>query len=123
MIENVVTENGDLTLREAIRTLYERHVGALVIIDEEENCEGIFTERDAFRSIANEIPLDNKIKDHMSKNVMVVRDDASFAEARKIMIAHKIRRLPVVNEENKIIGIATFRRILDELLGMPTVKS
>jgi CBS domain-containing protein len=123
MIENPVTTKGDLPLQKAIETLYKKHVGGIIITNEEENCEGIFTERDAFRSIANKVPLTDEVKKHMSKNVMVVRDNASFAEARQIMVTHNIRRLPVANEDNKIIGIITLRRILDELLGLPTVKS
>jgi len=59
----------------------------------------------------------------MSKNVVTVREDASFAKAKRLMVLHRIRHLPVVDEKGYLVGMLTLRKILDELVGMPTVKS
>ena len=101
MIENVITTEEERTIRNAIKTLFERHVGALVITDDKGKCKGIFTERDALRSVAKEVPLDTNLRNVMSKNVVTVREDASFAEAKRLMVLHGVRHLPVVDNKGK----------------------
>jgi len=123
MIENVITTKEDTTIEDAIRTLFKKHVGALMITDDERKCKGIFTERDALRSVATKVPLTTHLRKVMSKNVVTVRENASFAEAKRLMASHHIRHLPVVDKKGYLVGMLTLRRILDELVGMPTVKS
>jgi len=123
MIENVVTTNGETTIEDAINILFEKHVGALVVTDDKGKCKGIFTERDALRSVARKIPLNTQLMNVMSKNVVTVRKNASFAKAKSLMISHRIRHLPVVDEKAFLVGMLTLRTILDELVGMSTVKS
>jgi len=123
MIENVITTEEERTIGDAIKILFERHVGALVITDDKGKCKGIFTERDALRSVAKEVSLDTNLRNVMSKNVVTVREDASFAEAKRLIVLHGVRHLPVVDNKGNLLGILTLRRILDELMGIPTVKS
>ncbi len=123
MIENVITIKEEMAIEDAIKILFERHVGALVITDDKGKCKGIFTERDALRSIAKKVPLDTNLRNVMSRNVVTVREDASFAEAKRLMVLHSVRHLPVVDNNGNLVGILTLRRILDELMGIPTVKS
>ena len=52
MLKDVVTTNGNVPVREAIELLFKRHVGSTVVINEDEHCIGIFTERDAIRVVA-----------------------------------------------------------------------
>ncbi len=123
MIENPITTEQETTIEDAIKILFRKHVGALVVIDNERKCRGIFTERDALRSVARKVPLNTHLRNVMSKNVVTVRKGASFAEAKKLMTLHRIRHLPVVDEKKHLVGMLTLRRILDDLVGMPTVKS
>ncbi len=123
MIENVVTTKEETTLEDAIEILFKKHVGALMITDDRGKCRGIFTERDALRSVARKVPLNTHLRNVMSKNVVTVRKSASFAEAKKLMTLHRIRHLPVVDKKGSLVGMLTLRRILDDLVGMPTVKS
>jgi len=121
-IENVITTKEEITIEDAIRILYKKHVGALVITDDKRKCKGIFTERDALRSLVMKIPLDKHLRSVMSKNVVTIGEDASFAEAKRLMILHRIRHLPVVDEKGSLVGMLPLRRILDELVGMPATK-
>lgn len=116
MIKNVFTARRDTSILEVFKALYTKHVGSLVIVDDEKKCIGIFTERDAIRSVATEIPLDSPIESVMTKNVVTIKGDASLSEARRLMRNNNIRRLPVVDNEGRILGICTIRGILDELL-------
>jgi len=123
MIENVVTTKEERAIEDAIKILFERHVGALVVTDNKGKCKGIFTERDALRSVAKKVPLDTNLRNVMSRNVVTVREDASFAEAKRLMVLHGVRHLPVVDNKGNLVGMLTLRRILDELMGIQTVKS
>ena len=121
-IGNVITTREEITIEDAIRILYKKRVGALVITDDRRKCKGIFTERDALRAVARKVPLEKPLGSVMSKNVLTIGNGASFTQARRLMILHKIRHLPVMDEKGSLVGMLTLRRILDELVGMPTAK-
>jgi len=120
MIEDVVTSKPDITAKDAIRILQEKHVGSIVVTDENQKCVGIFTERDAIRIVANDVPLDTPIDQVMTKNVATIGEEASFDEARRIIVSHGIRHLPVVNSKEEIVGLLAVRRLHDELFGLAT---
>jgi CBS domain-containing protein len=117
MMTDFVTVKGDVSIEKAVKMLYMRHVGSVIVIDSEKRCKGIFTERDAIRVVAQKIPLKTPLKEVMTKKVVTILEDASFAEARRKMTSRNIRHLPVVNEKGKIVGLLTIRRVLDEFLG------
>ena len=121
-IGNVITTREETTIEDAIRILHKKRVGALVITDDKRKCKGIFTERDALRAVARRIPLEKHLGSLMSKNVLTIGEGASFTQARRLMILHNIRHLPVMDEKGSLVGMLTLRRILDELVGMPTAK-
>ena len=82
MIKNVVTAKKDLTIKRAIAMLFEKHVGSVVIVDDQNKCLGIFTERDAIRLVAQGVSMEKELKDVMSKNVATIGRDGSLEEAR-----------------------------------------
>ncbi|MGV9168796.1 MAG: CBS domain-containing protein [Promethearchaeia archaeon] len=118
MIEDVVTVQGDTSIKEAIDNLYNRHIGSVIVIDEDSRCEGIFTERDAIRVVATDVPLDTPLKKVMTRNLKTVPLDATFSKAKRIMDTHHIRHLPVVDNQGRIMGLLSLREILDELFGI-----
>ncbi len=105
-------------ITDALKALHERRVGSIVIVNEDRGCEGIFTERDAIRVFALGLPLTTTLRDTMTKNVLTVQEDASFAEAKQLFATHGIRHLPVVDDENRLTGMLSIRSILDELVGL-----
>ncbi len=118
MLRDVVTANGTLPARDAIELLFKRHVGSVVIINDEEQCIGIFTERDAIRIVAQNMPLDAPVEKVMTKNPFTVDVDSIFQEAKSIIVSAKIRHLPVIDKEGKLVGLISVRHILDELSGL-----
>ena len=118
MIEDVVTAKPHITVKDAVRTLQEKHVGSIVITDNNEKCVGIFTERDAIRIIANDVPLETPIEQVMTKNVATIGEEASLEEAKRLIISHGIRHLPVVDNKGKLIGLLSVRKLLDEFFGL-----
>jgi CBS domain-containing protein len=122
MVEDVVTAKPNITVKDAIITLQEKHVGSIVITENNEKCVGIFTERDAIRIIASDVPLDTPIDQVMTKNVATIGEEASVEEARRLVISHRIRHIPVVDSKGEIVGLFSVRKFLDELFGLTTSK-
>ena len=118
MLKNVVTAKETITIEAAVRMLHRKHIGSLMITDNEEKCLGIFTERDAIRTIAQKIPLDTPLKKVMTCEVHTIEENASFEEAKMLIVSHKIRHVPVVDRTGKLVGLLALRGFLDEIFGV-----
>jgi len=118
MVKHVVTAKSNISVKEAIERLFKRHVGAIVITDDKKKCVGIFTERDVIRVVAQNTSLNTPLEKVMTKNVVTVSEDATFAESRRIIISHGVRHLPVVNSEGRLAGLVVVRDFLDEFFGI-----
>lgn len=120
MCKKVVTAREDTSILDACRLLSERHVGSIVIVDEEQRCRGIFTERDAIRIVAQKFSVDQPLGKVMSRHIVTVSVDASFDEAKRLMLSHNIRHLPVTDQTGKLIGLFSLRAFFDEIHGIKT---
>lgn len=120
MCKKVITAKEDLSIQQAVQLLNDRHVGSVVVVDDEDKCIGIFTERDAIRVIANKFSTEESLSKIMSRHVVTISLDASFDEAKRLMLSHDIRHLPVTNGEDKLIGLFSLRAFFDEILGIKT---
>lgn len=122
MLRNVVTANPQTSIRTVIGMLDEKHIGSLLIVDKNQKCIGIFTERDAIRVVAKGVNLDSPITEAMTSNVTTIGEEASLEEARRLIITHAIRHLPVVNGQEKLVGLLSVRKLLDEFFGLQSSK-
>ena len=118
MLKNVVTAKDTISIEAAVRILHRKHIGSVVITDNEEKCIGIFTERDAIRTIAQKIPLDTPLKQVMTREVHTIEESASFEEAKILIVSHGIRHVPVIDRKGKLVGLLAIRGFLDEILGV-----
>ena len=104
MTTNVVTIDINRTVLEAAKLMHQQDVGDLVVMEDVE-AKGIITERDLVRRvIAMKKPLDIKVSEVMSNPLITIDRDAPLRDAARLMIKHKIRRLPVT-KENVLVGI------------------
>ena len=122
MIENMVTAYPNASLKEAIDMLYKKHVGSLVVIDATNKCVGIFTERDLIRVVARNADLNSPIENVMTSNVVTIGEEASIEEARRLIVTHGVRHLPVVNGKGEIVGLFSVRKLLDDFFGLRSSK-
>jgi CBS domain-containing protein len=120
--EDVVTTAGNISIKEAISILHKRHIDSIIILDEDQKCDGIFTERDAIRVIANDIPLTTPIANVMTTNLQTINERATYAMAKETMRNHNIRHLPVVDEKGHFIGLINLGKMLDEIHEMHKIK-
>jgi CBS domain-containing protein len=104
--EELATATLDTTLEEIANMMKEEDVGAIPILDEDENLAGIITDRDiVLRAIAEgQDPSSCTAEEILSEELHTIRPDADLEEAADLMARHRIRRLPVL-EEGVIIGM------------------
>lgn len=126
MNQNVMTMDCSETVLDAYKKYIEYKVGCLVIKDNE-RCVGIVTERDLIeRTINTNLeekgktmiidPKKTKIKEIMSTDIKTINPLEKIEMAVEIMEKYKVKKLPVISDNNKLIGIIT---ITDIALAVP----
>jgi CBS domain-containing protein len=99
----------DTSLREVAAMFVDHDCGAIPVVDGEDTRRpiGIVTDRDiACRAIAKGLnALELTARDCMSSPSVTVPEDASLDEAIRLMEDNKVRRLPVVDERGRCIGV------------------
>lgn len=105
MTRNVACLNPDSTVLEAAQLMQKHNVGSIPVCDES-GVVGIVTDRDiVVRNIAHgKDPRTTPVRDVMTSQVTTVGPDADLKAASATMSEKKIRRLPVV-ENNQLVGI------------------
>jgi CBS domain-containing protein len=90
----------------AAEKMRELDVGSLPVCDGD-RLEGVVTDRDiAIRLVAEGFdPSATKVSDIMTPGVTYCFDDQTIEEAAAVMEAHQIRRLPILNRQNRLVGI------------------
>lgn len=116
MNKEVFAIKSNETLHEAARLMWEHDCGALPVIDEHESVVGMITDRDiAMAALLKGQPLTQlSIYDTMSKTVYRVVEDQPLESAESIMRLNQIRRLPVINKQQQLVGIISLNDIAME---------
>jgi len=108
MIIDPVTLPISARVRDAKEAMREHSIGGIPIVDKEGKLLGIVTNRD----LRFEKNLNRPIAEVMtSENLVTVAEGTSLDEAEDILQENKIEKLPVVNKEDKLVGLITFRDI------------
>jgi CBS domain-containing protein len=113
MVKEVVTAKEHDKIRDVAIRMYEKRVGSVVVVDDEGKPIGIVTERDMVYVVARALAPDTPVWMVMTENPVVINENALVTEAMEKMRMQNIRHLPVVNDEGKLVGIISFRDIMD----------
>jgi IMP dehydrogenase len=109
MIVNPITLRPDNTIQEALQLVKEKGISGLPIIDEKGKLVGILTNRD-LRFAGN---FSDKISTIMkAKNLITAPENIKMAEAKKLLHINRIEKLPVVDQNNFLKGLITFKDIV-----------
>lgn len=107
MIYDPITITKEATVAQALRLMRENRIGGIPVVDDENHLIGIITNRDLrFQSDLN-VPVE-KI---MTSDKLITTDKTDLDEAKKILLQNKIEKLPVVDKENHLVGLITYRDI------------
>ena len=108
MIYDPVTIRRGSTVKDALDIMSEYHIGGIPVVDEENRLVGIVTNRD----LRFERRLDRKIDDVMSKdNLVTTHQQTDLTAAAQILQENKIEKLPVVDKDNHLVGLITYKDI------------
>ena len=108
MIYDPVTITRGSTVRDALEMMKEYHIGGIPVVDEEGKLVGIVTNRD----LRFERNLNALVDDVMtSENLVTTTQSTDLQEATEILQRHKIEKLPVVDKDNHLIGLVTYKDI------------
>ena len=107
MSSDVQTISPDATIEEAAQEMRDGDFG-LVPVAEDEELLGVITDRDiAIRAVAEGKDPSTLVREIMSEEVVWASEDDSVEDAARIMSDHQIRRLPVVDAEQHLVGIVS----------------
>lgn len=105
MTANVCLANPEWSICQAAQVMANQDIGALPV-GEDDRLIGMVTDRDiAVRAVAHGLDLDTKIRDVMSQEVMYCFDDEDLDDVCQNMGDIKVRRLPVLNHDKRLVGI------------------
>ena len=113
MTHDVVTLSNKASINDTLRTMLDNRIGAIPIVDADENLVGIITERDIALSMAG-VLTSEEVQDYMSTKVFTTTPGTPVESACKIMVRNSLRRIPIVGGDADISGANK------KLLGMVT---
>ncbi|HCD52034.1 MAG TPA: IMP dehydrogenase [Balneolaceae bacterium] len=108
MIVDPVTLPADATVMDARNLMRKHKIGGIPIIDEHGTLIGIVTNRD----LRFESELNKKLGTIMtSDNLITGKEGTNLQQAEEILQTHKVEKLPIVDQNNKLVGLITFKDI------------
>lgn len=114
---DIVTLGPAHTLREAVQIMSRHRIGAIVVVDEGRAVQGIVSERDVVRALAEAGPdvLDEPVGRRMTTDVVTCSQTAGVPELMGLMTEGKFRHVPVV-EGGHLVGIVSIGDIVKHRL-------
>ena len=109
MILDPITLNEEALVGDALRLMAENKIGGIPVISKERKLKGIVTNRD----LRFEKKLNKKIAEVMTtENLVTANEDVDLVKAENILQKHKIEKLPVIDENDFLVGLITFKDII-----------
>ena len=115
MTKSVSCLSPDAPLREAVELMVENRYSC-VVVKQHESPVGIVTERDMVKVLSqqnHEINLSQPISNFMSSPVLSLGEEESLFDALVVNRAEKVRHIPVVNEQNDLVGLVTMTDLVN----------
>jgi CBS domain-containing protein len=113
---DVVTIAPDRTVYEALERLAERHIGALLVV-ENGKLVGLFSERDYARKVVlkGKSSKDTPVRDVMIQDLVCVKPDTSVDECMTLITEERMRHLPVL-DKGELVGIVSIGDVVRQII-------
>ena len=109
MILDPITVDQNATIGDALSLMAEYKIGGIPVVDSNKKLIGIVTNRD----LRFEKNLKKKVSEVMTKDQLVTaKEDVDLIKAENILQQHKIEKLLITDDENKLVGLITFKDII-----------
>jgi len=104
----------DTDLASVVRMMWDGDCGIVPVVDEQRRVTGVITDRDicvaaATRSLE---PAQIRVRDAMTRDVRTCPEDADPRSALKSLKEHRVRRLPVVDRQDRLVGILSLNDLV-----------
>ena len=109
-LEDVVTVSPEMTVREADQLMAREGVGGAPVINTNGEVLGIISSTDVRPHL--EVNETDSVEQAMTDEVVTAGQDIEARDAFELMYEHKIERVPVVDDENLLVGLVTMQGIL-----------
>ena len=127
MSQDVCFVKPDCNTYDASRIMCENHIGCIPVCDEEKSVVGILTDRDiVLRAVAcNKDVKTTPVSEIMTTSVYTCSQEKEVTEVQNLMAQNQIRRIPVVDNTNKVVGIFTMGNLAqnDKKIGQQNVST
>lgn len=109
MSKNPVCCTADQTAQEVAKTLRDQNIGSVPVVADKQSrrLEGIVTDRDLCCTVLadGKDPKTTKVSESMSKNPVACKPGDNLGDCLKLMQQHKIRRVPIIDDQKRVVGI------------------
>lgn len=124
MSANVELTDPNMPISEAARRMRDEDIGALPV-GENDRLVGMVTDRDiAVRGVAEAKDPDScTVRDVMSDGVYYCFEDEDVERAAEVMAGHKVRRLPILNREKRLVGVLALADLARANSGAEALRS
>jgi IMP dehydrogenase len=109
MIQDPVTLNKGAIVADALQLMMENKIGGIPVVDDHGHLVGIVTNRDLRFIKDMKLPVVDVMT---SEKLRTGEEGITLGEAEQILQEYKIEKLPVINKDNKLIGLITYRDII-----------
>jgi IMP dehydrogenase len=110
IIRDVVTANPEQTVHEVDAMMEREGVSGAPVVDDEDGVLGIISGTDIRPYL--EVGERDEVREAMTDEVITASEDVTAREALELMYEHKIERVPIVDEENRLTGLITMQGVL-----------
>ena len=108
MSTSLHTVTPDTLVEEAGQLLLEKEIGSVIVVDDDNRLEGILTTTDFVRIVAERKPKDRTpVSSYMSTDVVTASAQDSIRDVADVMIERGFHHIPVIDEEEGVIGMVT----------------
>jgi CBS domain-containing protein len=116
MTEPAITCHVNDALGTAAQRMWDRDIGAIIVVNDDGKLAGIVTDRDICMAAHTRGRLldDLLVNSAMSTHLTVAGPDATIGELEELMSSHQIRRIPIIDEERRPLGMVSLNDLAIE---------
>ncbi|MFB6308549.1 MAG: CBS domain-containing protein [Haloarculaceae archaeon] len=108
MSTDVYTVSPDTLVEDAAQAMLDEGIGSVLVVDDDEKLEGILTTSDFVRIVAKSHPkAETAVSRYMTEEVITTSAQAQITDAAATMATYDVTHLPVVDDEDGLIGMIT----------------
>ncbi len=108
MIIEPITLNEKALVKDALKIMEEYHIGGIPVVNNENILVGIVTNRD----LRFNLNMKQPVSEIMTRKVITTNEFTDFEKAQAILQKYKIEKIPVVDKQNKLVGLITYKDII-----------